>query len=74
MMVCQKCGHAHHPDLDCIVEVTDSVVQTTELDVSVVDDTLDLLVQKASTPSLAALIKAGKDRGLIKPQQGYTST
>jgi hypothetical protein len=36
------------------------------------EDTMDALVQRASTPNLASLFKAGKDAGLIKagPQYG----
>lgn len=34
-------------------------------------DTLDQLVQKASTPNLASLFKQGQAAGLIKPTEGY---
>lgn len=39
--------------------------------VSVADDTLDNMVQQASTPSLATLFKKAKDAGAIKPVSAY---
>jgi hypothetical protein len=38
---------------------------------SVADDTMDTMVQRASAPSLATLFQRGKDAGLLKPTQGY---
>lgn len=35
------------------------------------EDMMDRMVQRASVPNLAALFKAGKDAGLIKPGMGY---
>lgn len=34
-------------------------------------DSMDLMVQAASTPSLATLFQRGKDAGLLKPVTGY---
>lgn len=34
----------------------------------------DNLVAAASVPSLAALVRAGKEKGLIQPITGYTAT
>lgn len=39
--------------------------------VSVADDSLDTLVEQASTPTLAQLFQRAKDQGLIQPQQQY---
>lgn len=39
--------------------------------VSVDADTLDTMVQQASTPTLATLFKRGKEAGLIQPTTGY---
>lgn len=39
--------------------------------VSVPDDTMDTMIQRASTPNLATLFQRGKDAGLLKPTQGY---
>lgn len=38
------------------------------------DTTMDALVQRASTPSLASLFKAGQSAGLIKPAIEYGHT
>lgn len=35
------------------------------------DDILEGMIERASVPNLAALFKAGKDKGLLKPQQEY---
>lgn len=43
-------------------------------EVSDPDGMMDTLVQEASIPNLAALFKAGKDKGLIQPQQEYGHT
>jgi hypothetical protein len=42
--------------------------------VSVADETITEMVESASVPNLAALIRDGKEKGLIKPVQGYTHT
>lgn len=39
--------------------------------VSVATDTLDSLVQQASTPNLADLFRKAKDSGAIKAFEGY---
>lgn len=38
---------------------------------SVVADKLDELVQAGSIPNLGSLMKMAKEKGLIKPVQGY---
>lgn len=38
------------------------------------DETLDALVEAASIPNLGALIKRGKEKGLIKAKQAYVNT
>lgn len=38
------------------------------------EDKLDQLVQQASVPNLAALVRKGKKQGLIQPQQEYGHT
>ncbi len=35
------------------------------------DETMDALIEKASIPNLGALIKKGKEKGLIKPAEDY---
>jgi hypothetical protein len=42
--------------------------------VSVVDDSMDLMVQQASVPNLAALFQKAKDRGVITAGKEYGST
>jgi hypothetical protein len=41
--------------------------------VSVVDDSLDTMIEQASRPTLASLLKRGIDSGLIKPVHEYGS-
>lgn len=43
-------------------------------ELSVADDSLDQMVQAASTPSLATLFQRAKDAGLIKPVKEYGTT
>lgn len=43
-------------------------------ELSAADDSLDQMVQAASTPSLATLFQRAKDAGLIKPAKEYGST
>lgn len=38
------------------------------------DDTMDTMIQRASTPTLASLYRKGKESGLIKPGQEYGHT
>lgn len=38
---------------------------------SVDEDTMDLMVSEASTPTLAMLFKRGKEAGLIQPTTNY---
>lgn len=39
--------------------------------VSVETDSMDTMIESASTPSLATLFQRGKDAGLLKPTTGY---
>lgn len=65
---CPRCG-LHHASGACT-----ELVQTSEAEVSVADETITEMVESASVPNLAALIRDGKEKGLIKPVQGYTHT
>lgn len=84
--VCERCGtlcnsfaamryHDCVPQemLDHPVFVDDDNVRHPIINPVVSDpsDTLDQLVQKASTPNLASLFKQGQAAGLIKPTEGY---
>jgi hypothetical protein len=42
--------------------------------VSVADDTMDNLIQRASVPNLATLFKRGQQAGLLKPGKDYGDT
>ena len=50
-------------DFDTMVEYTEPAAK--------VSDEFDAMVQKASLPNLAALLKQGLDQGLITPQKKY---
>lgn len=41
--------------------------------VSVADDTLDNMIEQASRPTLASLLKRGISTGLIKPSHEYSN-
>ena len=41
--------------------------------VSVADDSLDHMIERASRPTLASLLKRGIDSGLIKPAHDYAA-
>ena len=41
--------------------------------VSVADDSLDHMIEQASRPTLASLLKRGIDSGLIKPAHDYSA-
>ena len=41
--------------------------------VSVADDSLDTMIEQASRPTLASLLKRGIDSGLIKPSHDYAA-
>ena len=60
MKTCSTCGlkHRHDECPRCHPQVQQAVV-------SVADDTLDSMVQAASTPSLATLFRRAKDQGVI---------
>lgn len=62
---CRKCGRYVDGDRH------DGGLCSVCAEVSAPDDRLDSLVQAASIPNLATLIKRGKDKGLIKPTVGY---
>jgi len=63
-----KCPNCEHETDDAVCPECGTTI------VSVVDDTMDSLVESASVPNLAALFKQGKKRGLIKAQQDYGQT
>lgn len=73
-----ECPHGSDPNtcLDCLNEAPESVASTLSNRpiVSDVEDMMDVMVQRASTPNLASLFKAGKAAGLIKPTTGYGET
>lgn len=57
---------------DCTTCLVEAKIDTVDRGgVSVSDDTMDQLVQRASVPSLASLFQKGKAAGLLKPVQGY---
>lgn len=66
---CTEC----YPRVDAPVFVDDDNVRHPIINTVVSDpsDTLDQLVQRASTPNLASLFKQGQAAGLIKPTEGY---
>lgn len=39
--------------------------------VSVADDTMDQMIQRASTPNLAMLFRRGQQAGLLQPGKAY---
>ena len=47
--------------------------RTVKEPVSVPDDSLDDMIEHASRPTLASLLKRGIDSGLIKPTHDYNS-
>ena len=55
--VCPQCGHRELNVVGAVVSDPDAM--------------MDAMIKKASVPNLAALFKAGKQRGLIQPQQEY---
>lgn len=60
---------------NCSKQSTDTVVcSECRTPMSVAEDSLDSLVQKASVPNLAALFGAAKSAGLIVAQQEYGHT
>lgn len=57
---------------NCDIETEEDVCPECGTQVlSVSEDTLDALVEKASLPNLAAMFKKGQDLGLIKATQAY---
>jgi uncharacterized membrane protein YvbJ len=61
-MKCPNCGG---------ISTDDKVCTECGTSMSVVTDSLDELVEKASVPNLAALFGAAKKQGLIQAQQEY---
>lgn len=60
-----KCPNCDHETDESVCENCGTTI------VSVVDETIDSLVEAASIPNLASLFRAGKKRGLIKATQEY---
>jgi hypothetical protein len=65
---CPRCGRTS-TTAHAQPEVPRTSTFVSEVDPSV--ENVDELVEQASRPSLASLIKAGLERGLIKPIQDY---
>lgn len=65
MNECPNCKHESNEDVcpECGHQI-----------VSVVDDTMDQLIEAASIPNLASLFRQGKKRGLITPMKDYGHT
>lgn len=66
----QLCRHGWNPAAcdDCVEPVNS---EANGEGMSVPDDTMDTMIQRASVPNLATLFQRGKDAGLLKPTTGY---
>lgn len=60
-----KCPNCDHETDESVCEHCGTTI------VSVVDDTMDALVEAASIPNLASLFRQGKQRGLIGAMTNY---
>jgi hypothetical protein len=68
---CPRCGGPPAPVVKPGEVPLLKVVEDTP--VSVVDDSLDTMIEQASRPTLAALLKRGINSGLIKPTHEYSN-
>lgn len=59
---CPRCGGPPSPP-----------VPTDQVPLSVPEDRLDTMIEQASRPTLASLLKRGINSGLIKPTHDYSS-
>ena len=69
---CPRCGGPPAPVVKP-GEVPVLTVVKDEPTLSVVDDSLDTMIEQASRPTLAALLKRGINSGLIKPTHEYSN-
>ena len=68
-MVCPRCGRSNTNRRPHEDDVTSSGAGA----LSVADDSLDTMIEQASRPTLASLLKRGIDSGLIKPSHDYAA-
>ena len=68
--VCPRCGR---PNNSRRAHEEDDVPQRDRGGLSVPDATLDTMIEQASLPTLASLLKKGIESGLIKPAHEYSS-
>lgn len=71
---CPRCGgppstEVPHVDDDPVVDERPGQHHP----LSVADDSLDTMIEQASRPTLASLLKRGIDSGLIKPTHDYSA-
>lgn len=68
-----ECEHGNLADeCDiCLAQAGQAAPPWTPPKLSVDDATLDSMIQAASIPNLAVLIRRGKEQGLLKPITGY---
>ena len=68
--VCPRCGR---PNSNRRAHEEDDVPQRDRGGLSVPDATLDHMIEQASIPTLASLLKKGIESGLIKPTHDYSA-
>lgn len=69
---CPRCGGPPAPAVKPDEVPVLSVVKDTPA-LSVVDDSLDTMIEQASRPTLASLLKRGVESGAITPTPEYSS-
>lgn len=69
----EKCEHDNFADEcdECLAANATVGNRWQPRKLSVDDATLDIMVQAASIPNLAAMIRRGKQQGLLSPISGY---
>ena len=74
MFFCEDCGRDHTNPVCPRCGRTGSRRTPNEFiePVSVADDSLDTMIEQASIPTLASLLKRGIESGLIKPAHEYS--
>lgn len=72
---CEDCGRDHTNPVcpRCGRPNTHRRPHEDDEPVSVADDSLDTMIEQASRPTLASLLKRGIDSGLIKPSHDYAA-
>ena len=75
MYFCEDCGRDHSNKVCPRCGRTNTNRRPSQDDdlVSVADDSLDTMIEQASRPTLASLLKRGIDSGLIKPSHDYAA-